>query len=59
MRVRASVKVNNPEHPRHDQAGVIEHIDDPEAPTAALVRFDVDKEAEEVATADLVQLGLN
>ena len=59
MQLRASVKVNNPEHPRHEQAGVVELLDDAETPTEALVRFDLDKAAEEVGLADLVLLGPN
>lgn len=59
MQLRASVKVDNPDHPRHDQAGVVENIDNPESPSVVLVRFDLDKEAAEVDVSDLVQLGLN
>lgn len=59
MQIRASVKVTNPDHPRHEQAGVIEAEGNEDSPDAVVVRFDLDRSAEVVAVADLVQLGLN
>lgn len=59
MQVRASVKVTNPDNPRVDQAGVIEAMGGEDTPDAVVVRFDLDKAAEVVPTADLVQLGQN
>ena len=59
--VRASVQVQNQDHPRAGQAGVVLSIF--EGDGSALVRFDLEdanrQRDEAIAAADLVQLGAN
>jgi hypothetical protein len=50
-----SVKVQNDQHPRAGQAGVV-HATNPKHPDEVVVKFDLDASQEAVAVADLVSL---
>lgn len=60
MNIRQPVKVQNKEHPRFNQAGIVESLVPPtgkaKTPDAANVRFDEGDELEAVKLEDLKEL---
>ena len=63
MDIRASVKVTKADHPRAEQAGVVQSTDGKEPAKVVTVKFDLEdadgNSVEQVKVADLVQLGSN